>query len=361
MTITLTAADEPRVEQFAESLFMAALGAMELANAELGVRLGLYEVLAEAPRTAPELAAAAGIAPRYAQEWLEQQAVAGYVEVDDAAASADARRYTLPAAHAHCLLDDDSDACMKPLTAMAPWLATALGIMTEEFRNGSGVAFGAFDLHDIQAGFTRPVFKNHLVQSWLPALPEIQTRLDAGEAVRIAEVGCGEGLAAITIAQAYPNVVIDAYDLDEESIAVARKAGADAGVLDRVHFHLADAGALPVEQPHDLVLAIEMLHDVPDPVAVLKTMRRLAGESGAVVVADERTKDTFTVDGDPMERLFYAFSTLHCLSVAMQDGGAGTGTVIRTSTVREYAESAGFGTVDVIEVDHPQFRLYRLS
>ena len=360
MTDTLTDADGPRVEQFAESLFMAALGAMELANAELGIRLGLYAVLAAGPRTAPELAAAAGIAPRYAQEWLEQQAVAGYVEAADASAAADVRRYTLPAAHAHCLLDDDSDACVKPLTAITPWLATALAIMTEEFRNGRGVAFGDFALHDIQAAFTRPVFKNHLVQSWLPALPDVQARLDAGEALRIAEVGCGEGLAALAIATAYPNVQIDAYDLDEESIATARKAGADAGVLDRVHFHLADAGALPVEQPHDLVLAIEMLHDVPDPVAVLKTMRRLAGESGAVVVVDERTKETFTVDGDPMERLLYAFSTLHCLSIAMQGGGAGTGTVIRTSTVRAYAESAGFGTVDVIELEHPQFRAYRL-
>lgn len=360
MTITLTAEDEPRVEQFAESMFMAALGAMELANVELGIRLHLYDVLAEAPRSAPELAGAAGIAPRYAREWLEQQAVARVLEVDDPSADPDARRFTLPAAHAHCLLDDDSDACVKPLTAIAPWLGTSIAIMAEEFRAGEGVAFGAFDLHDIQAAFTRPVFKNHLVQLWLPTLPDVQSRLEAGEALRIAEVGCGEGLAAITIAKAYPNVHIDAFDLDEASIAVARKAGADAGVLDRVHFQQVDAATLPAEQTYDLVLAIEMLHDVPDPVGVLRTMRSLAGTDGAVLVADERTKDGFTVDDDPMERIFYAFSTLHCLSVAMQDHGAATGTVIRPATVRRYAEAAGFAEVDVIEVEHPQFRLYRL-
>jgi len=62
-----------------------------------------------------------------------------------------------------------------------------------------------------------------------------------------------------------------------------------------------------------------------------------------------------------MERFFYTFSTLHCLAVSMQDGGVGTGTVIRADAVRAYAQDAGFSTVDVLDVDHPQFRLYRLS
>ena len=83
-TIELTNEDEARVEEFAGKLFMACLGAMELANVELGVRLGLYETLAGAgAMSAGELAAGAGIAERYAQEWLEQQTVAGVLEVDD--------------------------------------------------------------------------------------------------------------------------------------------------------------------------------------------------------------------------------------------------------------------------------------
>ena len=91
--IELTAADEARVEEFAGGLFGACLATMELANVELGARLGLYEVLAGAgPVTAGELASRAGIAPRSAREWLEQQAVAGVVEVDDTTKSADERR-----------------------------------------------------------------------------------------------------------------------------------------------------------------------------------------------------------------------------------------------------------------------------
>ncbi len=108
-------------------------------------------------------------------------------------------------------------------------------------------------------------------------------------------------------------------------------------------------------------MAIEMLHDVPDPVGILRTMKTLAGASGAVLVVDERTEDTFTVPTNEMERFFYTFSTLHCLAVSMQDGGAGTGTVIRPDTLRGYAHDAGFSDVEVLAVEHPQFVLIRLS
>ena len=361
MAIELSEADEAKVEEFAGSLFMAALGTMELANVELGVRLGLYEALAGAgPVTAGELAASAGIVDRYAREWLEQQAAAGVVEVEDVAVSPTERRFTLPDAHAHVLTDDDSEACMKPCAATVPLLGHAIDLMATAFRTGEGVPFGDFALHDVQAAFTRPVFSNHLTQTWLPALQDVQAKLSSGEPVRIAELGCGEGLAAITIATTYPNAEVDGYDLDETSIAVARQTAADAGLDDRVRFHTRDAADPGIAGDHDLVMAIEMLHDVPDPVGVLRTMKNLAGAHGTVLVADERAEDAFSAPAGEMERFFYAFSTLHCLSVSMQDGGAGTGTVMRADTVRRYAQQAGFDATDVLDVDHPQFRLYRL-
>lgn len=283
------------------------------------------------------------------------------VEVDDVTKPAGERRFTLPNAHAHVLIDDDSEACMKPCAAVVPWVGKAIDIMAEEFRTGTGAAFGRFDLHDIQAAFTRPVFANHLTQTWLPALPDVQAKLTAGGHVRVAEVGCGEGLAAITIARAYPNAHIDDFDLDEASIAVAVEQAAAAGVGERAKFEVRDAADPAIGGDYDLVMAIEMLHDVPDPVGILRTMKRLAGERGTVLVVDERAADAFTVPASEMERFFYTFSTLHCLAVSLQDGGVGTGTVIRPDTLRRYATDAGFTAVEVLDVEHPQFLLYRLA
>lgn len=198
--------------------------------------------------------------------------------------TAGARRFTLPNAHAHVLIDDDSESCMKPCAPVTSWMAKAIDIMVEEFRSGAGASFGLFDLHDMQAAFTRPVFANHLTQTWLPALTDVQAKLTAGVRVRIAEVGCGEGLAAITIARAYPNAAIDGFDLDQASIAVAGEQAAAAGVDDRARFEVRDAADPAIVGDYDLVMAVEMLHDVPDPVGILRTMRRLAGDDGTVLV-----------------------------------------------------------------------------
>src|SRR2546425_9648722 len=124
-------------DAFAEKLFRSALGYFDVLSIRLGQRLGLYEALAEGSVTSEGLAARAGIAERYAREWLEQQAVAGVVEVDDTTKPETDRKFSLPNAHAHVLLDDDSEACMKPCAAVVPWLAKAIDIMVEEFRRGT--------------------------------------------------------------------------------------------------------------------------------------------------------------------------------------------------------------------------------
>ena len=108
--------DGARRDAFAGRLFEALLGTFDLMSIQLGLELGMYAALrADGPATPPELAARAGIDARYAREWLEQQAVTGVLDVDDVAADADARRYSLPAAHAAVLLDPDDLSTMAPV------------------------------------------------------------------------------------------------------------------------------------------------------------------------------------------------------------------------------------------------------
>ena len=57
----------------------------------------------------------------------------------------------------------------------------------------------------------------------------------------------------------------------------------------------------------------------------------------------------------------YGWSITHCLPAAMaEQPSAAIGTVIREGTVRELAQAAGFGQVDVLDVDGGFFRLYAL-
>lgn len=360
-TITLSEEDGPKVEQLAGRLFEAGLAALELINVELGNRLGLYEALAAAgPSTPARLSEAAGIAERYAREWLEQQVVAGILDVDDASAEPDARVFSLSRAHAHVLLDPDSEAYLAPFASAIPPLAGMVGALVDAFRTGSGLPYADYGFHDVAAAWSRPAFIHHLTQTWLPAMPSVVSKLESG-AARLCEIGCGEGVAAIQIAIAFPGVTIDAFDLDDASIASARKLAADAGVGDRVSFEVRDGATVDSAANYDLVYCIEMLHDLADPVGVLTAMRGLRGPDGDVLVVDERAAEAFTPDADPIERMLYAFSTLHCLPVGMTaHDSAGTGAVMRPDTLRRYAAVAGFASVEILPVEHAALRLYRL-
>ena len=347
------------LDAFAEKMFVAALGAMEVTIVGMGRALGLYGALRTGPLTYGGLAAATGVDARYAREWVEQQAASGVLTADGAADAA-ARRYTLPADHATALLDEENPAYVGALADVPAFISRTLEALTGAFRTGAGVPFADYGLHDLQAGFTRPMFANSLVAEWLPALADVHGRLVAGEAVRIADFGCGEGWACIYLAEAFPAAVVHGFDLDEASIAAARKHAADRGVGERVRFELRDVTDPAFTGRFDLVLACEVIHDLADPVGALRAMRRLAGDTGTVLVIDENTTETFESPADEIQRLLYAFSVLHCLPVGrVAANSAETGTVMRPDTFRSYAAAAGFADVEVLPVENLFFRFYR--
>src|SRR4051812_41496186 len=79
-----------RRDALAERLFGAGIAAGELATIFLGGKLGLYAALRQAgPSTAAELARRASTHERSTREWLEQQAVAGILDVDNAKCAPD--------------------------------------------------------------------------------------------------------------------------------------------------------------------------------------------------------------------------------------------------------------------------------
>jgi SAM-dependent methyltransferase len=359
-----TEVDDTRRDALAERLFGAALGAYELMTVHLGDRLGYYRALAEGGEsTSAELAAATGTHERYAREWLEQQAVAGILEVNDPGAAAEKRRYRLPDGHAEVLVDRDSLAHVTPMARFGVSFAQTLPAVEDAFRSGGGVSWEAFGRlgRDAQGDANRPLFANLLGSEWLPAVEDVHARLQADPPARVADVACGAGWSSIAIARAYPKVVVDGYDLDEASVELARENVAGTEVADRVTFHLRDAGDPELAGSYQLVTVFEALHDMSQPVEVLRALRGLVAEDGAVVVMDERVADAFTAPGDEIERLMYTYSVLCCLPVGLADTpSAGTGTVMRTDTLRRYATEAGFTDVEVLPIEHEVFRFYRL-
>ena len=352
-------ATDPTATTLDERVLAAATGALELFGIYLGDRLGLYDVLKDGPSTAGELASRAGIAPRYAREWLEQQAVAGVLTVDDVTADAEVRRYTLPEAHVGVLADPVAVDHVAPLARLVVGIASTLDDVVAAYRSGSGVPYARYgdDLRRGQGAINRPVFSSALVEEWLPALGPVAQRLAAGG--RLADLGCGQGWSTIAVARAFPGAEVWGIDADAASIAEAREAADGQGVS--VRFQCADASELVAAGPFDVVLLLESLHDMARPVEVLGSARAALGADGALLVADEAVAPSFTAPGDELERMMYGWSITHCLPASMaEQPSAAIGTVIREGTVRDLAAQAGFGRVDVLDVDGGFFRLYAL-
>jgi SAM-dependent methyltransferase len=355
--------DERRRDALVERLFAATIASLEIASVHIGGELGLYRGLADGDATARELATRTGTAKRYVREWLEQQAVAGFVQVDNPEAEAEERRYRLPAEYEPVFVDEDDLNYLTPLATLAVRVCGPMDALLQAYRTGGGVRFEDYGAGLVEAigAINRPQYVN-LLGDWLASIPDVDARLRAKPAARIADVACGTAWSSIAIAHAYPDVMVDALDVDAASIERARANVAAAGLGDRVRPAVCDASESELSGRYELITIFEALHDMNHPVEALRRLRSSLAEGSSLVIADERVAERFTAPGDDIDRFNYGWSILHCLAVGMLDeDAAGTGTVIRPDTVRSYAAEAGFARVDILPIQHDFWRFYRLA
>ena len=360
---TSTTEEADRRDAFIEHVGDAASGTFEIAAIAIGLRLGLYQALVDGgPLTAAELAARTGTAERPVREWLEHGAVNGHLELATESDDPAARRFALPAAHAEVLLDRDSldYSGSTPQSVLAA--VGSMPLVLESFRTGAGFSFGdtGSDMREGEGASNRPAYMGPLVREWLPSIRDVDERLRADPPARIADVGCGLGWSSIAIAGAYPKVTVDGVDLDQASVEIARRNAADFGLGDRVRFVVADAASPTLESRYDLITIFESFHDMAHPVRILGALRSLLVDSGSILIVDMKTGERFVAPGDRFERYLYGWSVMSCLHDGLQNGGSGTGTVMRPATLRGYALEAGLRDYEVLPIEHDTWRFYRL-
>lgn len=131
---------DQRRDELVERLFGAVLGMCDLCMVYVGDRLGLYRALSDAGSvTSAELAAMTGTHERYVREWLEQQAVTGILEVDDA----EVRRYRIPDGHEEVLTEIDSLDYLAPFARMMVGMVRPLPAVMEAFHTPSTTLISA--------------------------------------------------------------------------------------------------------------------------------------------------------------------------------------------------------------------------
>lgn len=302
----------------------------------IGERLGLYRALAEGSATPAQFAERTGCHERYLTEWLLGQAAGGYVAYDPQTG-----RFSMTEAQAFCLADPNG-----PNVPAA--FRTALGTLraepriTEAFRTGAGVAWHEHD-EDVFVGcdaFYRPGYVAALVPSWIPALDGVEAKLTAGG--RIADIGCGLGSSSVLMAEAYPLTTVTGYDYHAESIALARKRTAEAGLADRITFEVATAQTF-TGTGYDLVTMFDCLHDMGDPLGAARKVREALTPDGTWLLVEPFASDKVEENFTPVGRLFYSASTFLCVPNGLsQPGGYALGAQAGESAIRDLITEAGF-------------------
>ncbi len=106
---------------------------------------------------------------------------------------------------------------------------------------------------------------------------------------RILDAGCGFGATAIVLAQALPQSEVVGIDLSDPLLELAIQAADAAGLGGRVAFERADVQEIPYDDDSfDVVINVQMLHLVQDPVAMLDEMERVLAPAGVLFMADIR-------------------------------------------------------------------------
>ncbi len=350
--------DEDKLSLFALSVWGYKQGEVVSLMIHVGDELGLYRSMRGAGRLgAEELASRTGLSARWVLEWLRCMGAAGLLETTDGDA------FELSEEGAEVLANETSSVWFAAgafLGASTP--PGVLPRLLDAFRTGRGLSYddlGPSVAHGIErmlAPWTRLV----LVPRILPALDGVEARLRSG--ANVVDVGCGAGVALVSMASEFPSSRFEGYDPSVHAIERATQAVRDKG-LTNVELHCAPAAELPSRPTYDLVLTLDCLHDMPHPDGAAAAIRRCIREDGTWLVKDIRTAERWADNlKNPVLALMYGTSVSTCMSSALSEpGGAGLGTLgLTPERLERLCRDAGFTRFARHDFDDPANLYYEV-
>src|SRR5271156_5226765 len=217
--------DLEKTKAKAEQVFNLLGGALVSAMIHLGDRMGLYQALNGAGAvTSEELARTTGLHERWLREWLYGQAAANLIDYKGEG------RFELSAETALVLANENSPFFLAGGFCALPQQMAVLNLLPESFRTGKGLTYDQLG-PEVNRGVERllaPWFRTQLVPKALPKLDGVVAKLQTG--AKVADVGCGAGVALIEMAKAYPRSNFHGYDIAKIPLGCAAENASREGV-----------------------------------------------------------------------------------------------------------------------------------
>ncbi len=312
----------------------------------IGHQTGLFDTMADAAKaTSADIAKRTGLNERYVREWLGAMVTGRIVDYDAAT-----KAYTLPPERSVFIT---RAAGIDNLAVQAQYVALLGSVesqIVDAFRRGGGVPYSEFaDFQRLMAEESAQTLDARLLQTTLPLVDGLVDRLRAG--IDVADIGCGSGHAINLMAEAFPKSRFVGYDFSEEGLGAAR-AEAKSKKLANARFESKDVSTLDSEAAFDFITSFDAIHDQAHPDRVLAGIRRALRPGGVYLCVDIAASSDLAKNLDhPLGPLLYTVSTMHCMTVSLALDGKGLGTVWGTELALSMLDDAGFGRVDVRQVE----------
>ncbi|GAA3277883.1 methyltransferase domain-containing protein [Paenarthrobacter aurescens] len=320
----------------------------------VGHQTGLFETLKALPAASSSLIAdASGLNERYVREWLGGMTSAGLVNYQ-----ADPGTYVLRPEFVPVVTGAGTENLARTLQYVALMGEVAPKI-AQAFYTGGGTSYEDYPrFHRIMASESAAVNDASLLETILPLTGCVEA-LRRG--ISVADIGCGEGHALNLMANAFPASSFTGYDFSAEAITAAAAEAAALGLLN-VHFELQDVTGLEVVEAFDLVTAFDAIHDQAHPAEVLANIQAALRPGGTFLMVDINASSRLEENGGlPWAGFLYTISTFHCMAVSLGQGGEGLGTVWGREKATDMLRNAGFGSVEVKELEEDPFNAYFIA
>jgi 2-polyprenyl-3-methyl-5-hydroxy-6-metoxy-1,4-benzoquinol methylase len=339
--------DSAKSDAFAERMIdMLNNGALALMTS-IGHRSGLFDALKDmAPATSDEIAKAAGLNERYVREWLGAMVTGGIIECNP-----ESLQYFLPREHSRWLTREAAPNNIAVFAQYISELGSVEGQILSCFKHGGGVPYSEYRrFHEIMAEDSGQTVVAALIDTILPLVPGLIDELKKG--IDVLDVGCGSGRALNLMAKNFPNSMFVGYDLSSQALHAARMEAEKEKLLN-VCYEEKDLTDFDVPGRFDCITAFDAIHDQARPERVLAGIFKSLKSGGVFLMQDiAASSQVYKNIGHPVGPLLYTISCMHCMSVSLEQNGAGLGAMWGKEKARELLSEAGFSDIQIKQLPH---------
>lgn len=285
----MTDSSTPTADEQVARIFEWRRGFNNIHLIDTGIELGLFRALAEAPgQSSDDLAERLGLKAHHVRTWCWTAHGQALLDADEGG------RFRL-APHMDAILANPGHP-----RYLGGYAQLGTRVAAEDFRR-SIAAFRTGEVNPFQG--RGEAFAHLIAQStWglqvvtarkiLPGIDGLAERLAAGGTVL--EVGCGTANFLVQAAKAFPGARAVGVDLDADSLAIADRRIADAGLDDHVSARLGTVDQVVAPGSVDVVVMIEVLHEIAQEIrpAVVRQCAQALKPGGWLVVVDETYPST---------------------------------------------------------------------